>query len=261
MKKGPNQIDNWESIKNILADTDKSWDLRGTLADNEEIMHKKFSRLSQDYRNTINQESESDYVISEKDVYEAKISDIEKKFNKNSTEYKIFQVLKSKWLKIFINPKTDISFTSWYNMIRWRWPITEQSKYTMGLWSDASDEELYMTKLVHEMWHSLATYIPDNMDKLFRHIIILRNLGCLTTNLWNLDRYKSLQEKATEDTIEFVRMYIQNPENFKMHLKTVLGANNTQAQEYYYKRTKEFVDIVLSRLDSGVNKKISTHSS
>jgi hypothetical protein len=45
-------------------------------------------------------------------------------------------------------------------------------------------------------------------------------------------------------------MYIQNPEKFKMYLKKILGSNNTMAQEYYYNRTKEFVDAVLNKLES-----------
>ena len=96
MEKDPNKVGNRESIKNILTDTDKNNDLVGTLANNEKTIHEKLLRLPQDYWEVINQESESDYTISEKDVYEANFSDIEKKFDKNSTEYKIFQVLKNK---------------------------------------------------------------------------------------------------------------------------------------------------------------------
>lgn len=215
-----------------------------------QTMSEKLSRVSQDYWDTINKESKSGEEISEKFIYEAHLSDIEKRFDKNSIEYKIFQALKKQGLRIFINPKTDVSYTDKYNIIRWLGPITEQSRYTMELWNDTADDEVYMTKLIHEMWHSLTTYLNPEMNTLFKHIWNLRSQGFLPTKLWNLDRYETIDDKATEDTVEFVRMYIQNPEKFKMYLKKILGSNNTMAQEYYYNRTKEFVDAVLNKLES-----------
>lgn len=107
-----------------------------------------------------------------------------------------------------------------------------------------------MTKLIHEMGHSLTTYLNPEMNALFKHIWNLRSQGFLPTKLWNLDRYKTIDDKATEDTVEFVRMYIQNREKFKMHLKKILGSNNTMAQEYYYNWTKEFVDAVLNKSEN-----------
>ncbi|MBQ2600049.1 hypothetical protein II582_01440 [bacterium] len=83
-----------------------------------QTMSEKLSRLPQEYRDTINKESESGEEINEKYIYEANLSDIEKRFDKNSTEYKIFQALKNQGLKIFINPKTDVSYTNKYNIIR-----------------------------------------------------------------------------------------------------------------------------------------------
>jgi hypothetical protein len=81
-------------------------------------MSEKLSRVSQDYWDTINKESKSGEEISEKFIYEAHLSDIEKRFDKNSIEYKIFQALKKQGLRIFINPKTDVSYTDKYNIIR-----------------------------------------------------------------------------------------------------------------------------------------------
>lgn len=215
-----------------------------------QTMSEKLSWLSQDYRDTINRESESGEKISEKDIYEANLSDIEKRFNNNSTEYKIFQALKRQGLKIFINPKTDVSYTDKYNIVRWLGPITEQTRYTIELSNDTTDDEIYMTKLIHEMCHSLTTYLKPEMNKLFKHIWNLRVQGFLPTKVWDLDRYETINKKATEDTVEFVRMYIQSPEKFKTHLKEILGLNNTMAQEYYYNWTKEFVDAVLNKSES-----------
>ncbi len=247
MEKDPNKIEKWRLIKDILSDADKSKELHNIVADNEETIHEKLLRLPQDYWEVINQESESDYTISEKDVYEANFSDIEKKFDKNSTEYKIFQVLKNKWLKIFINPKTDISFTSWYNMIRWRWPVTEQSKSTMGLWSDVSDEKVYTTKLVHEMWHILIWHNTKHngelVAKFFNWILKLRKEWISVTKLWDLDRYQNFA-KINEDSVEFVRMYIQNPEAFKTYLWTITTSKD--AQNLLYNCAKDCVDVFIN---------------
>ena len=117
MEKGLNKSENGESVKKISSNANSS-ELRDTLADNEETMHEKLARLPQGYWDTINNESESGEKISEKHVYEANLSDIEKRFDKDSTEYKILQTLKKQGLRIFINPKTDISYTDKYNIIR-----------------------------------------------------------------------------------------------------------------------------------------------
>ena len=50
-----------------------------------QTMSEKLSRLPQEYRDTINKESESGEEINEKYIYEANLSDIEKRFDKNST--------------------------------------------------------------------------------------------------------------------------------------------------------------------------------
>jgi hypothetical protein len=83
-----------------------------------ETMAEKLSWLSSNYWEVINQESESDYEITEKDIYEAELSDIEKEFDNGSVAYRIFQILRKKGLRIFINQKTDISYTKGYNIIR-----------------------------------------------------------------------------------------------------------------------------------------------
>ena len=82
-----------------------------------ETMAGKLSWVPSNYWKVINQESELDDEITEKDVYEADLSDIEKKFDKDSVVYRIFQALRKKGLRIFINPKTDISYTKGYNIV------------------------------------------------------------------------------------------------------------------------------------------------
>ena len=210
-----------------------------------QAMSEKLSRVKQDYWDQINKESASWEKINEKCVYEANLSDIEKRFDKNSTEYKIFQALKKQGLRIFINPKTDMSYTDKYNIIRWLGPITEQSRYTMELWSDATDNEVYMTKLIHEMWHSLTTYIKPEMKALFDRIVKIRQAEQPLTKLWDLDRYDTISKKATEDTVELVRMYIQSPEKFKMYLWKTFKSENTQ--NLLYMHTKDCVEAVLSK--------------
>jgi hypothetical protein len=148
-------------------------------------------------------------------------------------------------LRIFINQKTDISYTKGYNIIRWRWPVTQQSRETMEIWQEAKDEEVYKTKLTHEMGHSLTSYVPKEMKFLFNLIIQLRQAGMSVTKLWNLDRYKSVSEKATDDVVEFVRMYIQSPEKFKTYLWKTFKSENTQ--NLLYKHTKDCIDAVLSK--------------
>ena len=210
-----------------------------------ETMAEKLSRIPRNYWEVINHESESDDEITEKDIYESDLSDIEKEFDKGSVAYRIFQTLRKKGLRIFINPKTDISYTKGYNIIRWRWPVTQQSKDSMELWQEAKDEEVYKTKLIHEMGHSLTSYVPKEMKFLFNLIVQLRQAGMSPTKLWDLDRYKSVSEKATDDTVEFVRMYIQSPEKFKMYLWKTFKSENTQ--NLLYMHTKDCVDVVLSK--------------
>ena len=76
-----------------------------------ETTAEKLSWVPVEYRKVINQESASDDTITEKDVSEANLTDIGKKFDKNSIAYRIFEALKKKGLRIFINRKTDISYT------------------------------------------------------------------------------------------------------------------------------------------------------
>ena len=243
-----NDKEDWIN-KKLFAKQNKGSDVY-RITSQSETMSEKLSWLPRSYWKVINQESESDDEITEKDVCEADLSDIEKFFDKNSTAYRIFEVLRKKWLRIFINPKTDISFTSKYNIILWRWPITQKSRYTMEIQSNASDEEVYITKLVHEMWHSLVSYIPDEVvskKELFNTLVSMRRGGRSITKLWDLDRYTDLSSKATEDWVEFIRMYIQNPENFKKYLWKILGEKYIQVQEYLYDRTKKCVDVVLNK--------------
>ena len=72
------------------------------------------------------------------------------------------------------------------------------------------------------------------------YIIQLRQAGMSITKLWDLDRYKSVSEKATDDTVEFVIMYIQNPEKFKMYLWKTFKSENTQ--NLLYMHTKDCID-------------------
>lgn len=209
-----------------------------------ETLAEKLSWLPSSYWKTINQESESDDKITEEDVYEADLSDIEKELDGNPVAYRIFQALRKKGLRIFINTKTDISYTSGYNIILWRWPVTQQSKDSMELWLDAKDEEVYKTKLIHEMGHSLTVYVTKEMNRLFQLIVKIRQVWKSLTKLWNLDRYEGVPEKAKEDTVEFVRMYIQDPEKFKIYLWKIFKNENTQ--NILYMLTKDCIDVALS---------------
>ena len=227
----------------LLAD--KSEDLEKTLLQSE-TMSWKLSRLDKRYWDTINKEAKSENPnvpdITEKDVYEADFPRIEWMIGKG-TAYLIFNVLKNQGLKIFINPKTDISYTSGYNIILWFWPITQQSRETMGIWLDATDEEVYKTKLVHEMCHSLVSYIPDQIKKLYTFIYQIREKTNVT-KLWDLDRYKTVWEKATEDTVEFVRMYVQNPKEFRTYLWRIFKNENTQ--NFLYWLTENCIDFMIT---------------
>ena len=239
----------WPDDGNTSLTPDKEWDISRILSESETISE-KLSWLPKEYREVINQESDFDDEISENDVYEANLSEIAKKFEDNFTISRIFEALRKKWLRIFINPKTDISYTNWYNIIRGRWPVTQQSRYTMGIPSDAPDEEVYITKLIHEIGHSIASYIPKELDgnkKLSRNLGLFRSEGLSITKLWNLDRYTSPFQKAAEDWVEFIRMYIQSPQKFKKYLLDIFWPNIMKAQEYFYNRTKECVDAVLNK--------------
>lgn len=249
MEKDPNKIENWKQIKDILSDADKNKELYNDLADKEEAIHEKLSRLSQDYRDTINKESESGEKISEKDIYEANLSDIEKRFNNNSTEYKIFQALKRQGLKIFINPKTDVSYTDKYNIVRWLGPITEQTRYTIELWNDTTDDEIYMTKLIHEMWHSTLRYNTEHQESkvsnLLTILIKIRNeYNIPLTKLWNINRYNTKEKKCNEDCVEFIRMYVQNPIKFREYLESIIPAEHVI--NWIYSMVENFVQKLLN---------------
>ena len=214
-----------------------------------QTMSEKLSRVSQDYWDTINKESKSGEEISEKFIYEAHLSDIEKRFDKNSIEYKIFQALKKQGLRIFINPKTDVSYTDKYNIIRWLGPITEQSRYTMELWNDIADDEVYMTKLIHEMWHSTLRYNAVNnpvavgaMLSALKDVRWRRHIP--VTKLWDDNRYPTIDKKVNEDCVEFIRMYTQNPVKFKEYLKNTL--NNENLEKWSYRLVENFVQKLLN---------------
>ena len=102
MEKDPNKIENWKQIKDILSDADKSKELHNIVADNEETIHEKLWNLDQEYWVTINKESESGEKISEKDIQEMPLSEVEneigKRFGISSIEYKVFQKLKKQQL-------------------------------------------------------------------------------------------------------------------------------------------------------------------
>lgn len=271
MEKDPNKIENWKQVKDILSDADKSSDLHYALADNEETMHEKLWNLQQKYWKTINEESEFDHEITEKDVQEIPLSEvedeIEKEFGRGSTEYKIFQVLKEGTdLKIFINAKTDTSYTyspddpeynGRINILRWRGPVREWSKNIMMQGIDVPDEYVHMTKLIHELWHGLSLYIRDEMNnKLYQYVKAIRKAWIDVTKLWsaNTSRYtdcdqnEELQRRASEDTVELIRMYIQDSEGFKIYLWTLPMPRN--AQDLVYNRTKACVDFALSKLEN-----------
>lgn len=260
MEKDPNKIENWKQIKDILSDADKSSDLHDALADNEETIHEKLWNLNQEYWNQINKESELDYEITEKDVKEIPLSEvenkIEKRFGKSSIEYKVFQKLKKLWLRVLINTKTDISYTyspDWtdrYNIMRWRWPVTEQSKATMMYDnSNVSDEEVYMTKLIHEMWHSTLWYNAEHQKSKVSSILtilgqIRNEYNISLTKLWDNNRYPSIDEKVKEDCVEFIRMYMQNPIKFKEYLKSIIPAEHVI--NWIYSIIENFVQKLLN---------------
>ncbi len=248
MEKGPNKNKNIESVKKKLSDENSS-ELHDTLADNEETMCEKLSRLPQGYWDTINNESESGETISEKHIYEANLSVIEKKFDKNSTEYKVLQALKKQGLRIFINPKTDISYTNKYNIIRWLGPVTEKSKATMMYGDSTSDEEVHMAKLIHEMWHSTLWYNTEHQENKVNNLrtilMKIRNeYNIPLTKLWNMNRYNTKEKKCNEDCVEFIRMYTQNPIKFREYLKSIIPAE--QVINWIYSMVENFVQKLLN---------------
>lgn len=251
MEKDPNKIENWKQIKDILSDADKSKELHNIVADNEETIHEKLWNLDQEYWVTINKESESGEKISEKDIQEMPLSEVEneigKRFGISSIEYRVFQKLKKLWLRVLINTKTDISYTyspDWTdrcNIIRWRWQVTEQSKATMIHGSNTTDEEAYFTKIAHEMWHGILIHLSwpqtDFIKKAYNQINKLRKFngsGCMwisVTKLWDIDRYKGL-EKIKEDCVELLRMYMNNPEDLKNYIKKLTDNQDIQKNLY-----------------------------
>ncbi len=251
MEKDPNKLEKWRLIKDILSDGDKSKELHDVLASNEETIHEKLWNLNQEYWITINKELVAGEKISEKDVQEMPLSEveneIEKRFGKSSIEYKVFQKLKKLWLRVLINTKTDISYTyspDWTdrcNILRWRWPVTEQSKSTMMYGSDTTDEEAYITKLAHEMWHGILIRLSwpqtDFIKKAYNQINKLRKIDgsgyvwISVTKLWDIDRYKG-PKKINEDCVELLRMYMNNPENLKDYIKNLTDNQDIQNDLY-----------------------------
>lgn len=182
--------------------------------------------LIPDYWKVINEESNLGEKISKKDVYEIDPSYFEKNLEWYSTAQRVLNTLKQLWLKIYINTKTDISYSNsdkWYYYIcLWLWPVIQQSRETIGVDQDFPDAELYKNKIIHEMWHSIVAwniyYNKNAIDHISSILKKLRNNWISTTKLWSIERYKDLGKKITEDAVEFIRMYTINPDNLKKYL-------------------------------------------
>lgn len=242
MENENNNIESWMSKQEFLLESDKGDELHGSMTES-------FSWISDEYFEVINRESESGKEITKKDIYKANLSDIEKELDKWSIAYKIFNKLKQQWLKIFINPKTDISRTEkWFNIIWWLWPITQQTRDTMWEYDDSADspdDKLYINKLVHEIWHCLSNYVSDEGNELFKLLFSIRSQNISITKLWNIDRYGDIRIKASEDTVEFARMYMQNPDKFKVYLWQIFKSQNTV--ELLYKKTENRINAALKK--------------
>ena len=181
--------------------------------------------LLPDYWEVINRESNLGEKINKKDVYEVDPSYFEKNLEWYPTAQRVLNTLKQLWLKTYINTKTDVSYSNsenWYYICLWLWPVTQQSKETIGVDQSFPDAELYKNKITHEMWHSIVAWNKDHNKNTIDHIssmlITLRNNWISTTKLWSIDRYNNLWKKITEDDVEFIRMYTLNPNNLKKYL-------------------------------------------
>lgn len=162
----------------------------------------------------------------------------------NRVAEKVFENLKNNWLKIYINDKTDVSYTHEYNIVMWMLDdVTDQSKYTMNLDRNASSYDVHKTKFIHEMCHSLRVLQADERLTVYSYCLSVRRANISITKLWDLDRYKLLEEKAREDTVELLRMYIQNPDKFKLYLWSVFHNKNTV--EMFYELVRDCIDKVI----------------
>ncbi len=165
----------------------------------------------------------------------------------NEMAKKLFQNLINDWFKIYVNTKTDVCFTNsnTKTILLWIWPVSTQSKETM--WFE-NDKDVHIAKLIHEMCHTLYS----DSNKLYEVLKFIRSKWVENTKLWNLPRYKELNEKASEDVVEFIRMYIQNPDQFKEyvwkifenHLSTIFPP---EAKYALFNMTKNIVDKFMQR--------------
>ena len=156
---------------------------------------------------------------SSKDVRLWEVEDFRKFVVGNPVAEKVFQRLKDSWLKIYINDKTDVSFTNEFNIVMWMSDdVTDQSRYTMNLDKNATANDVHKTKFIHEMCHSLCTLQGTELLDLFNYSVAVRSAKVSITKLWDLGRYRTPEEKAAEDTVELLRMYIQDPNNLKTYL-------------------------------------------
>lgn len=236
-------LEHYAEQGNILESTpshkrdfiDKSID-RGSDAI-EQDLDLDLSRLSDRYREVTN--------TSRKDVRLWEVEDFRKFVAGNPVAEKIFQVLKDSWLKIYVNDSTDISYTHKFSIIMWMSDnVTEQSKKTMNLGTNATAYDVHKTKFIHEMCHSLRTLQETEWFDLFNYSLSVRNAKVSITSLWDLDRYKTPIEKATEDTVELLRMYIQDPDNLKTYLWQIF---KPVTAKIFYKKAEDCINTVINR--------------
>jgi len=164
----------------------------------------------------------------------------------NETATQIFEILKESGLKIYVNDKTDLSYTKMFNIIMWMSEnVTEQSKYSMNLVWTATAQDVHKTKFIHEMCHSIVTLCEEERNKLFSYCLAVRKANFEITKLWNLDRYESLPEKAKEDVTEFLRMYVQDSDNFNIYLWKIF--DNKKVVNLFFQLTWTCIDKVIKK--------------
>ena len=237
-----NDLENYKEQESITEDIptlkrdiiDKSIDKSSDAI--EQDLNSDLSWLSDRYREVTN--------TSRKDVRLWEVEDFRKFVTDNPVAEKVFQRLKDSWLKVYVNDKTDVSFTHEFSIIMWMSDsVTEQSKYTMNLDKNATAYDVQKRKFIHEMCHSLRTLQEKEWLDLFDYSLKVRKAKVSITKLWDLDRYGTFEEKAREDTVELLRMYIQDSDNFKTYLWQIF--KHPVTVDIFYQKVENCINAVI----------------
>lgn len=175
----------------------------------------------------------------------------------NEASWKLFDYLKSKWIKFYLDTKKKEE--KWYSNKDWRfiflWLKTPRS-YTKNMWIANNVSEDTKTQLVflHEMCHHLAWELYDNnesFNKLFR---ICGNLRKKRPQNWvsglaDMNFYQSrwINTQATDDCVELLRIYFMCRENESQcfeYIKNKLQLNDDTASKTIFNLLAQSVNIL-----------------